>query len=179
MVGNADTSWRKIIDDPDEGARMLVHEHGARLYATAYRLCGNEADAEDLAFRTMERAIERIRSFDGRSMFFTWLCSIMANFFRMDMRRKGANALVFGEELPDESADYSTSNAVESSDEAQTVREAVARLPPNFRATVTLVYFDGMSVVEAAKALSTPEGTVHYWLHEAKKRIKTALSGYV
>ena len=179
MVGMTDTSWRKILDDPDEGARMLVREHGARLYATAFRLCGNETDAEDLAFRTMERAIERIRSFDGRSLFFTWLCSIMANFFRMDMRRKGANALVFGEEPSDETADCSTSNAVERSDEAQVVRDAVARLPPNFRAVVTLVFFDGMSVVDAAKALSTPEGTVHYWLHEAKKRIKTALGGYV
>ena len=37
--------------DKAAGTRRLVSEYGNRLYETAIRLCGNEADAQDYAFR--------------------------------------------------------------------------------------------------------------------------------
>ena len=62
-----------IKSDRAGGAQRLVAEYGNRLYETAIRLCGNTADAEDYAFRTLERAIARIGSFKESSSFFTWL----------------------------------------------------------------------------------------------------------
>ena len=90
----------EIVADKAKGTRRLVSEYGNRLYETAIRLCGNEADAQDYAFRTLERAVDRIRLFSGRSSFFTWLYEILVNLIRTDARRKAANALVFPEELP-------------------------------------------------------------------------------
>ena len=90
-----------IREDRESGARFLIEEFGTRLFATAYRLCLNDADAEDLASRTFARAVERIDDFDGKSSLFTWLCAIMMNFRRMDMRRKGANALGFTDAVPE------------------------------------------------------------------------------
>ena len=90
----------EIVADKAAGTRRLVSEYGNRLYETAIRLCGNEADAQDYAFRTLERAVDRIRLFSGRSSFFTWLYEILVNLIRTDARRKAANALVFPEELP-------------------------------------------------------------------------------
>ena len=80
-------AWALIAKDRERGARALVEEYGRRLYATAYRLCLNEKDAEDLVFRTFARVVERIGSFQGRSEFFTWMCAILVNFHHMDMRR--------------------------------------------------------------------------------------------
>lgn len=95
----------KILEElrerPGTGAKLLVDAYGRRLYAAAMRLCRNESDAEDLVARTLARAIQSIGSFKGESAFFTWLCSILANFFKMDLRRKGANSLEFPDELPE------------------------------------------------------------------------------
>ena len=39
----------EIVADKAAGTRRLVSEYGNRLYETAIRLCGNEADAQDYA----------------------------------------------------------------------------------------------------------------------------------
>ena len=93
--------WELIAKDAEEGARVLVEDYGARLYATAFRLCLDAHAAEDLVQRTLVRVVARIASYKGESAFFTWMCAIMVNFRRMDVRRKAANALVFGEERLD------------------------------------------------------------------------------
>ena len=165
--------WDLIAKDAERGVKELVEEYGERLYATAFRLCQHEKDAEDLVSRTLARVVERIGSFHGKSAFFTWICSILANFYRMDMRRKAANALVFNENLP-ESPDSrpDPSEALASGDEASVIRAAVDALPADLRAAIVLHYFDEMSVPEIATALSVPEGTVYWRLHEGRKKIR-------
>jgi len=167
----------EISECPDNGARLLVGKYGRRLYAVAMRLCRNEADAEDLVSRTLARVVQSAGSFKGESEFFSWQCSIMANFFKMDLRRKGANSLEFPETLP-ETADWKPSPAefVERADDACQVRAAVAALPDRLREAVVLFYFCGMSVPAIAESLGEPEGTVYYRLHEAKKAIRKKIS---
>jgi len=170
----------EISERPDEGARLLVGKYGRRLYAVAMRLCRNEADAEDLVSRTLARVIQNVGSFKGNSEFFTWQCAIMANFFKMDLRRKGANSLEFPEELPEVADEKpSPAEAAERADDAREVRAAVTALPCRLREAVVLFYFSGMSVPEIAKSLGEPEGTVYYRLHEAKKAIREKISGKI
>ncbi len=51
--------WEEIKNDCESGARRLVAEYGDRLYAAAILLCPSAADAEELVFRTFERAVSR------------------------------------------------------------------------------------------------------------------------
>lgn len=158
---------------PEEGARLLVRSYGRRLYAVARQLSRNNTDAEDLVARTLSRVVRGIGSFEGRSNFFSWQCSILANFFKMDRRRKGANALVFPEELPDSPDSSATpAEATERADAARELRAAVAELPEKLRTAVVLFYFSDMSVPDIAKAAGEPEGTIYYRIHEAKKAIR-------
>ena len=167
----------ELSERPDEGARILVGKYGRRLYAVAMRLCRNEADAEDLVSRTIARVIQSIGSFKGDSEFFTWQCAILANFFKTDRRRKGSNSLEFPEELPEVSDESpSPAEAAERADDARAVRAAVAALPGRLREAVVLFYFGGLAVPAIAKSLGEPEGTVYYWLHEAKKAIREKIS---
>ena len=169
--------WKVIAENAERGAEALVEEYGTRLYATAFRLCRNERDAEDLVFRTFARVIARIDSFHGRSGFFTWMCAILVNFHHMDMRRKAANALVFGEEVPerpDPHPDPAETLAVD--DEAAVLRAAVDALPDELREAIVLHYFDEMSVPDIAKAVAIPEGTVYWRLHEGRKRIRETVA---
>ncbi len=166
----------QIAADKAAGARRLVAEYGNRLYETAFRLCGNEADAEDYAFRTLERAVERIKLFSGRSSLFTWLYQILVNIIRTEARRKAANALVFPEHLPErEDSRPNVGEALSAEEEAAIVRAAVGELPPPFRAVMVFRFFEDMTVPEIAKVLSVPEGTVKSRLHEAKRFVRAKI----
>ena len=176
-MSDDDEILERLRTRPEDGARLLVGAYGRRLYAAAMRLCHNETDAEDLVSRTLARVVQSIGSFKGDSSFFTWQCSIMANFFKMDIRRKAANSLVFPDELPERTDERPTpAEAAERADDAREVRAAVASLPERLRAAVVMFYFAGMSVPAIAKSMGEPEGTVYYWLHEAKKTIHEKIS---
>lgn len=170
----------EIRHNPTAGARRLVAEYRDRLYQVAYRLCLNAADAEDLCFRTLQRAIERIGSYRTDRNFFQWLYAILVNFRRMDMRRKAANMLDFTDDLPD-SPDPAPDAAetLATAQDATAVHQAVAALPEIFREVVVFRYFEDMSVPEIAQVLGVPEGSVKSRLNRAKLRIRNMLSGTV
>ena len=91
-VGPAASTW--IPPTWDE----VVREHGARVYRLAYRLTGNQQDAEDL---TQDVFIRVFKSLDGYTpgTFEGWLHRITTNLFLDRMRR--ASRIRF-EGLPDD-----------------------------------------------------------------------------
>lgn len=156
----------------------LLKEFGERLYNTALRLCANPSDAEDLTFRTFEQAIRKFDTFRGEASVFSWLCSILVNFIRMDARRKAANALDFPGELPEveNEADVSAPMVISTAEEASILRRAVRELPLDLREVVVMYYFNGMEAPEVGRALGLPEGTVHSRLNRARKSLRQKIS---
>src|SRR5437660_1249526 len=59
--------------------RLLVDQHARALFRLAYRMTGNEIDAEDMVQETFLKAWKQIGKFDGRASFGTWLHRICAN----------------------------------------------------------------------------------------------------
>lgn len=170
----------EIRHNPAAGARRLVAEYRDRLYQVAYRLCLNAADAENLTFRTLQRAIERIRSYRTDRNFFQWLYAILVNFRRMDVRRKAANMLDFTDNLPDPPDDHpDAAETLAAAQDAAAVRQAVAALPEIFREVVVFRYFEDLTVPEIAQVLEIPEGSVKSRLTRAKQRIRSLLSGTI
>jgi len=168
--------WEEIAFDRERGAKRLVTEFGDRLLTAASQITQNAADAEDLVFRTFAQVVGKIAQYDGRSAFFTWVYRILLNFRRMDLRKKGANALVFMEQLPerpDPAPDPAEALVLDSS--RTEVRAAIAQLPEPLREVVVLHYFEGMGVGEVAKVVEIPIGTVKYRLFEARKQLARIL----
>lgn len=170
--------WEQIPLDAEVGARMLVAEYGDRLYGAAVLLCQDGNSAEDLVFRTFERAIERIGQYDPNLPFWNWLYAILLNNFRMDMRKRKAfvpedETLVVdmleaecGDSLPARLADA----------DAAMIRDAVERLSPPFRETVVLRYFEDKTLQEMAELMAVPTGTVKWRLHQARIELERMLS---
>lgn len=158
--------WQEIAKNAECGANRLVAEYGDRLYAAATLLCRNNDDAEELVFRTLARAVDKIRQFKPSGDFFSWLYKILLNFYRMEGRKKRPDIVLVGSahDLPQIPAD-------DSGDAVAELREMVGMLPPRIRETVVLKYFSGMSIEEVAAALDIPQGTVKSRLFNAKRML--------
>src|SRR5277367_2839462 len=59
--------------------RMLVERHSRSVFRLAFRMTGNEQDAEDVVQESMLRAYKQLGKFDERASFGTWLYRIAAN----------------------------------------------------------------------------------------------------
>lgn len=168
--------WEEIGANAEKGAERLVAEYGDRLLTAAFQFTQNSADAEDLVFRTFAQVVAKIAQYDGRSAFYTWIYRILLNFRRMDLRKKGAHALVFMDRLPDRvDPAPDPAEALAADSDAAEVREAVSRLDESLRTVVVLHYFEEMNLTEIAALLDIPVGTVKYRLFEARKRLAREL----
>ncbi len=155
----------------------VVREHGARVYRLAYRLTGNQQDAEDL---TQDVFIRVFKSLDGYTpgTFEGWLHRITTNLFLDRMRR--ASRIRF-EGLPDDAErlpgrDPSPEVAVLSDMFDPDVERALAALPPDFRAAVVLCDVEQLSYEEIAATLGIKLGTVRSRISRGRAMLRAALA---
>lgn len=166
-----------IKANPEQGAKALLAAYQERLYAFAYRLCGNKAQSEDLAMRTFVRAMSANGKFASEKAYFTFLCTILVNLHRDDMRLKAANALDFMEEAPEmEDSRPGPADALAAKGDAEIVKDAISRLSPILKETLVMRYYGNLSIAEIANALATPEGTIKFRLSEARRKIQEILT---
>ena len=156
--------WQEIAKNAERGAERLVAEYGDRLYAAATLLCRKNGDAEELVFRTLAQAVGIIRQYKPSGDFFSWLYTILLNFYRMEGRKNRPDIVLVGspQDLPQIPVGG-------KNDAAEEMREMVQQLPPQIRETVILKYFSGMSIEEIAATLGIPPGTVKSRLFTAKR----------
>ena len=169
--------YEEILKDRESGTRRMVDEYRARLMSAARLLCSDSHEAEDLVFRAFEQAIRKIGDFRPVGSFYYWIYTILLNLRRMDARKRRARPqFVPCENLPEQEYDGADPFAqFVFRGSAEAVREAVRRLPENFREAVILRYFEDMSTGEIAKVTGVPEGTVRSRLHYAKNALYAML----
>ena len=73
-----------------EAFRALVERHSRSVFRLAYRMTGNEQDAEDVVQESFLRAYRQLGRFESRANFGTWLYRIVANCSVDLMRSKQA-----------------------------------------------------------------------------------------
>ena len=167
---------RSILLDREKGTQRLVAEYRDRLYAVALALCRNHAEAEDLAFRTIERAVSKIESYEERDSFYEWLQIILLNLYRNSVRGKMVRSTMaagVGQDLEDisgrlQDGDIESAEKVYSAVDSAILRDAIDRLPDEMKEMVILHYFMDMPLKKIAKILSMPVGTVMSRLYYAR-----------
>jgi len=70
----------------NDAYRLLVERYSRSVFRLAYRMMGNEQDAEDVVQETFLRAYRQLGRWDGRSSFGTWIYRIAAN-YSLDLLR--------------------------------------------------------------------------------------------
>lgn len=184
-----DTALLERLRRGDESAfAELVRANGGRMLAVARRIlkCDDEAhDATQEAFLQAFRAIDR---FQGEALLSTWLHRITVNACLMRLRhRKRHPEQAIDELLPtfDETGHRADDGAAWTDDVAErmesaqlqkVVREAIDRLPENYRTVLVLRDIEGLSTEESAQALGIRPEAAKMRLHRARQALRTLLA---
>src|ERR1041384_4986071 len=134
-----------------EAFRELVERHSRSACRLAYRMTGNEQDAEDVVQDAFLRAYRQLGRFESRANFGTWLYRIVANCSVDLMRAKQARHDQTRSESLDQATEMPAADVpgperlARSSEIEDRVRAALAGLSPLERAAFTLRHFEGRS----------------------------------
>ena len=155
----------------------VVRDHSARVYRLAYRLTGNQHDAEDLTQEVFVRVFRSLSSYTPGT-FEGWLHRITTNLF-LDMVRRRAR--IRFDALPDDaerlpSKDRGPAQVYDDTHFDHDVQAALDAMPPDFRAAVVLCDLEGLSYEEIAATLGVKIGTVRSRIHRGRASLRAALA---
>jgi len=141
------------------------------LYTIAYRLTGNDADAQDLVQDVLLRVRKGLETYRPGSLE-GWLSRITTNAFLDDVRRKRRRPTVA---LPDDAERVLAGVEDVSLALPDHVQDALRNLPDDFRAAVVLCDVVGLSYEEIADQLGIPVGTVRSRIHRGRATLRGVL----
>ena len=147
------------------------------LLSAALNKCGNLEDARDLTQDTLLAALTYLSKGNSINDIRGWLLTVLNRKFYYKLRQKYKISIVsIGDEteLTDETDYFETVNS-DNSDEAESLRRAVAYLSKLHREVIVRYYMNGESVERIANELSVPQGTVKSRLSTGRKLLKKEL----
>ena len=144
----------------------------------AYRLTGNDADAQDLVQDVLLRVRRGLVTYRPGSLE-GWLSRITTNAFLDDVRRRRRRPTVAladhaDRTLVDEGTDPDT--VLASTTLSKDIQAALLALPDEFRAAVVLCDVVGLAYDEIAEELGVPIGTVRSRIHRGRAQLREALT---
>ncbi len=155
----------------------LVRQHADRVYRLAYRLSGNQHDAEDLTQETFIRVFRSLQNYQPGT-FEGWLHRITTNLFLDMVRRRGRIRM---DALPE---DYDRVPSDQPNPEqiyhdthlGADLQAALDSLPAEFRAAVVLCDIEGLSYEEIGATLGVKLGTVRSRIHRGRQALRDFLA---
>lgn len=156
-----------------EAYAQLIDRYKDALYHHCFAMVRSEGAAEDIAQDTFITAYYKLGSYKKEYRFSTWLFKIATN-LSLNWLKKMAKEVAADDELVARIA--STAPEPHTQSERSELRDAVARLAPKYRATISLYYWQGLSYQEIADVMGWPLGSVKVWMLRAKNQLRKELS---
>ena len=165
-----------------EAFRALVERHSRAVFRLAFRMTGNEQDAEDVVQESFLRAYRQLGRFESRANFGTWLYRIVANCSVDLMRAKQARHDQTRSESLDDAVEMPAAHLpgperlAQSAEIQRRVQAALSDLSPLERAAFTLRHYEGRSVDEISRALGLGTSAAKHSVFRAVRKLRAALA---
>ena len=163
----------------------FVREYQDMVFATAVRLLGREADAEDVAQTVFMRAFERFDDLDGNPAAPGWLKTVAVNLCLNHLSRYRARWRFFsemegGDDMPRLEARIarmtSASEDLERVEMQERLERALRKLPDHQRVPIVLFHFEEMTYQAIAESLGISLAKVKSDIHRGRDALKQELS---
>lgn len=169
MTGTADTVLvTRTLEGEKRAFGELVDRYQKVVYNVAYRVLGNEADAEDVAQTVFLKVYENLSTYNPRYQFFSWLYRIAVN--EAVNAKKRLRKTV---ELAEDSAQSATTplDGVVAVDVENQIGAALMSLSPENRAILILRHYQEFSYSDIAFIMDLTEQKVKSRLYSARQRL--------
>lgn len=156
----------------------LYQDNFERIYRHVRTLTGDPQVSEELVQETFVQALLKISSFDGRSLFSTWLHGVAINVVRNHWRackstERAHARLELVHALPGEFDELGA--AVQRKQRVRALYAAMEALPDQLRVAFVLRDLEGLSPEEAALRLDITPGNLSVRATRARQRIRKQL----
>jgi RNA polymerase sigma-70 factor, ECF subfamily len=166
-----------------EAFRPLVERHTRAVYRLAYRLTGNQHDAEDVVQEAFLRAFKRLDDFEERSQFGSWLHRIAANCAYDLLRARARDQLRVqpvddGEDGLEQrvASPLPGPERLAAGQEVRTrLRVAMDHMSTLERTAFTLRHLEGCSIAEIGRALGLDTSAVKQSIFRAVRKVRRTL----
>jgi RNA polymerase sigma-70 factor (ECF subfamily) len=168
--------------------RLLVEQHSRAIFRLAFRMTGNEEDAEDVVQETFLRAYKQLDKYEARSSFSTWLYRIASNYSLDLIRSRKRHEDKRERGSAEDDRDILQSIPVDSPGPdrllygiqiSDRVNAALNELSPQERTAFVLRHFEGQSIQEIGEALGTGTNATKHSIFRAVQKLRKSLEPMV
>lgn len=145
------------------------------IYRSAYRLCGNPTDAEDLTQETFEIGFDKFSQLKDENRCKSWLFIILRNLFLKQVKKHNKYKLVDIDKLYYNDIQHISQDQIRSVMDGE-LQEALDKLDERYKTPLVLSYIGDFSYREIAKTLKIPMGTVMSRVARGKAYLKRELT---
>ena len=192
-IGDSDASAveRTLAGDRD-AFRVLVERHSHNVFRLAYRMTGNQHDAEEVVQEAFLRAYQKLSQFAERANFGTWVYRIAANYAidRMRARRSedaqrapSSRGVEDGVDLDPMSIVPDTAPSPErlaqSGELAEHLRRALNALTPAERTAFVMRHWGGSGIEEIAATLKSSSSAAKNTVFRSVQKLRQALEPFM
>jgi RNA polymerase sigma-70 factor (ECF subfamily) len=173
----------QVLGGDRDAYRALVERHSRAVFRLAYRMMGNEQDAEDVVQETFLKAYRSLTKFEERSTFSTWLYRITSN-CALDLIRKRQRHEQKREPQPVEESELvarlpaigpTPDRLALSGELGKQISAAMRDLSPIERAAFVLRHHEGHSIEEIGERLGLEPSATKNSIFRAVQKLRNAL----
>jgi RNA polymerase sigma-70 factor (ECF subfamily) len=174
----------QVLGGDHEAFRVLVDRHSRGLFRLAFRMTGNQQDAEEVVQETFMRAFKSLKDFEARSSAATWLYRIAANqsLDLLKRRKRHATHHQVAEESDFEEGaiqvqadDPDPERLLLSREVKSRVATVMSQLTPVERVAFTMRHMEGRSIEEISKALKVRNVAARNSVFRAVQKLRRVL----
>lgn len=182
---------RTLAGDRD-AYRVLVERHSRNVFRLAYRMTGNQHDAEEVVQEAFLRAYQKLSQFAARANFGTWVYRIAANYAidRMRQRKSEDAQREPAGRAGDDGIERDTMSLVadaapsperlaQSGQLAVHMRRALSELTPAERTAFVMRHWGGSGIEEIAEALKSTSSAAKNTVFRSVQKLRRALEPFV